>query len=140
MYALLEKAHLESMKGEPTKLPFWLSPTQLRLIPVGEDHLEYCTDLVKEFDGFRVDIEDTDRTVGRKMRDAEKEWIPYIAVIGDKEMGSGILTIRKRQRGKPQVEMSLDELRNELSLMQKGLPIDKLGMPMLLSRRPKFVG
>ncbi len=140
IYALLEKAHLDSLKGEPTKLPYWLSPTQLRLIPVSEEHLPFCLDLLKDFPGVRVDIEDTDRTVGRKMRDAEKEWIPYIAVVGDKEKESGILTIRKREPGKPQVQMTREELRDEFRTKQRGLPFDILGMPILLSKRPKFVG
>jgi threonyl-tRNA synthetase len=140
IYALLEKAHLDSMKGLPTTLPFWLAPSQLRLIPVGEDHLGHCQELVGKLEGFRVDIEDSDRTVGRKMRDAEKEWIPYIAVIGDREMESGILTVRKREPGKPQVQMTLMELKKELESRQDGMPRENLGMPALLSKRPKFVG
>ncbi|RLF59184.1 MAG: threonine--tRNA ligase, partial [Thermoplasmata archaeon] len=108
MYALLERAHLRSLKGEPTKLPYWLSPTQLRLIPVSEEHLELCREIASELKHVRVDIEDTDRTVGRKIRDAEKEWIPYIAVIGDKEASKKILTVRKREKGKPQFEMTLE--------------------------------
>lgn len=140
MYALLEKAHLDSMKGEPTKLPYWLSPTQLRLIPVSESHIEYCRDLASKFEGVRVDIEDSDRTVGRKIRDAEKEWIPYIAVIGDKEEESGVLTVRKREKGKPQVQISVEDLREELKEKQAGMTWDGLGMPIMLSQRPKFVG
>jgi len=140
MYALLERAHLRSLKGEPTKLPYWLSPTQLRLIPVSEEHLELCREIASELKHVRVDIEDTDRTVGRKIRDAEKEWIPYIAVIGDKEASKKILTVRKREKGKPQFEMTLEELKRELEREQKGMTWDTLGMPLLLSMRPRFVG
>ncbi|MFW3146344.1 MAG: threonine--tRNA ligase [Thermoplasmatota archaeon] len=140
IYALLEKAHLESMKGEPAKLPYWLSPTQLRLIPVSEEHMDLCHDIICALRTVRVDIDDTDRTVGRKMRDAEKEWIPYIAVIGDKEKESGKLTIRKREVGKPQVELTVGELQVELENRQGDMTWDTLGMPLLLSERPKFVG
>ncbi|MGA1848764.1 MAG: threonine--tRNA ligase [Thermoplasmatota archaeon] len=140
IYALLEKAHLDSMKGEPAVLPYWLSPTQLRLIPVSEEYIGLCRDLVDRLPGVRVDIEDTDRTVGRKIRDAEKEWIPYIAVIGEKEASSGILTVRKREAGKPQVQISLENLQEELSGRQGDMPWDTLGMPLMLSKRPKFVG
>ena len=140
IYALLEKAHLDSMKGLPTTLPFWLAPTQIRLIPVSEDHLNYCERLVEQLDGFRVDIEDSDRTVGRKMRDAEKEWIPYIAVIGEREIETDMLTIRKREPGKPQVQMSVEELKGELKERQGDMPRDSLGLPKMVSKRPKFVG
>ncbi|MGA1873578.1 MAG: threonine--tRNA ligase, partial [Thermoplasmatota archaeon] len=140
IYALLEKAHLDSMKGEPAVLPYWLSPTQLRLIPVSEDYMDLCEDIDARLPSVRVDIEDSDRTVGRKIRDAEKEWIPYIAVIGEKEAGSGNLTVRKREAGKPQVEMSLEELSVELSQKQGDMPWDTLGLPVMVSRRPKFVG
>ncbi len=138
MYAFLEKAHLDSMKGEPTKLPYWLAPTQLRLIPVNEGHLKYCKDLAEGMEG--VDIEDSDRTVGRKIRDSEKEWIPYIAVIGDKEKESGMLTVRKREKGKPQVQISIEDLKSEMKEKQAGMTWDTIGMPLMLSKRPKFVG
>jgi threonyl-tRNA synthetase len=140
MYALLEKAHLDSMKGEPTKLPYWLSPTQVRLIPVNEDHVDFCKSLVDQMKDVRVDIEDSDRTVGRKIRDAEKEWVPYIAVIGDKEKETGMLSVRKREKGKPQIEVSLDDLISELKERQGDMTWDTIGMPVLISQRPKFVG
>ena len=140
MYSLLEKAYLESQKGLPTNLPFWLAPTQVRLVPVSEDHLDLCQDIVCSMEGFRVDIDDSDRTVGRKIRDAEKEWIPYIAVIGDREKESGELTIRKREPGKPQVKMGAGELIKEMNERQAGMPRTQLPEPTLLSMRPKFVG
>jgi threonyl-tRNA synthetase len=140
IYALLEKAHLDSMKGEPAVLPYWLSPTQLRLIPVSEEYIRLCMEIVEKLPGVRVDIEDTDRTVGRKIRDAEKEWIPYIAVIGEKEASSRTLTVRKREAGKPQVKIALKDLATELSSEQRDMPWDILGLPIKLSRRPKFVG
>lgn len=140
IYALLEHAHIKSMTGEPASLPYWLSPTQLRLIPVSENHMDICRDITEKMEGVRVDIEDTDRTVGRKIRDSEKEWIPYIAVIGDKEAESGKLTVRKREKGKPQVSLSVEELLLEMKERQGGKPWDTLGMPLLVSMRPKFVG
>lgn len=140
IYSMLEKAHMDSQKGLPTTLPYWISPTQLRLIPVSDEHIRLCNDIMDKLPGVRIDIEDTDRTVGRKMRDAEKEWIPYVAVIGDKEAETGIIKVRKREPGKPQVEMSIDDLRDELKAKQNGMPWDTLGMPTHVSKRPKFVG
>jgi threonyl-tRNA synthetase len=140
MYALLEKAHLDSLKGEPTTLPYWLSPTQIRLVPVSEEHIPYCEQLVNDLKGVRADIDDSDRTVGKKIRDAEKEWIPYVAVIGEKEVSSGLLTVRKREKGKPQIEMSISELKKELNKRQSVMTWDTLALPVRLSMRPKFVG
>jgi threonyl-tRNA synthetase len=140
IYALLERAHLKGMEGKPTTLPYWLSPTQLRLVPVSEEYIPLCHEIVDKFEGVRVDIEDTDRTVGRKIRDAEKEWIPYIAVIGEKEASSGNLSVRKREPGKPQVEISVEDLYMELKKRQDNMVWDTLGLPILISKRPKFVG
>lgn len=140
IYALLERAHLNAKKGEPTTLPYWLSPTQLRLVPVSEEYIPLCQEIADKLNDVRIDIEDTDRTVGRKIRDAEKEWIPYIAVIGEKEASSGVLTVRKRVPGKPQVEISVDDLHDELMKRQGEMVWDTLGLPILVSKRPKFVG
>ncbi len=140
MYALLEKAHLKSLKGEPTTLPYWLSPTQVRFLPVSEEFIPLCKELSMKLVGVRTDIDDSDRTVGRKIRDAEKEWVPYIAVVGEKEATTGKLTIRKREAGKPQVEMTFQELAAELFEKQGGKLWDTLGVPELLTKRPKFVG
>jgi threonyl-tRNA synthetase len=140
IYALLEKAHFASMRGEPATLPYWLCPTQVRLVPVSEDYIHHCLEIAARLEGVRVDIEDTDRTVGRKIRDAEKEWIPYIVVVGEKEAKTGILTVRKREVGKPQVEISIEDLHTELRERQGDMTWDTLGMPMMVSKRPKFVG
>jgi len=140
MYALLERAYLSSLKGEPTTLPYWLSPTQLRFLPVSEEFIPLCRELSSQLPGVRSDIDDSDRTVGRKIRDAEKEWVPYIAVVGEKEATTGKLTIRKREPGKPQVEMKLEELKAELVVKQGGMLWDTMGIPEMLTKRPKFVG
>lgn len=140
MYALLEKAYLDSFKGIPSSLPYWLSPTQVRLVPVSEEYIHHCLEIAARLPGVRLDIEDTDRTVGKKIRDAEKEWIPYIVVVGEKEAKSGILTVRKREPGKPQVEMPMDDLISELRARQGTMTWDQLGMPLLISKRAKFVG
>lgn len=78
--------------------PVWLSPVQIKLISVGEKHIEYCQTLAKEFKtyGLRVEIDRADETVGNKIRKASTEKIPYVLVIGDKEMKSPKLSIRIR--------------------------------------------
>ena len=78
--------------------PTWLSPVQIELIPVGKGHDVACQKLKKEFDelDLRVEIDDLNETVGYKIRKAEKNKIPYILVIGDKEKSGKNLNVRAR--------------------------------------------
>ncbi len=139
MFTLLERTAMMQDRGEKPELPYWLAPTQLRLLPVSEDQVDHVEKLSHELCGLRVDIDDTDRTVGRKIRDAEKEWIPYIAVIGEREVQDHKLTVRIRGE-KEQREMTVDELKAELLERQGGMPLRGLPLPKLLSKRPSFVG
>ncbi|MFH1997953.1 MAG: threonine--tRNA ligase [Patescibacteria group bacterium] len=78
--------------------PVWLSPVQVKIISVGEKHIEYCKKLAQEFNEheIRVEVDDHDETVGNKIRKAVHEKIPYILVIGDREMNSNQLSVRDR--------------------------------------------
>ncbi len=79
-------------------LPVWLSPTQVKLLSVNENHMDYCQKLGDEFNsnGIRVEIDNSNETVGNKIRKAVQEKIPYILVIGDKELKSEMLSVRDR--------------------------------------------
>ena len=79
-------------------LPLWLAPVQIRIISVGSDHRKFCESLAQEFKNanIRVDIDNTDETVGKKIRSSASEKIPYVLVIGDKEMNSDNLSVRVR--------------------------------------------
>ncbi|MFA5076159.1 MAG: threonine--tRNA ligase [Patescibacteria group bacterium] len=78
--------------------PVWLSPAQVKIISVGSAHIEYCQRLVAELRllNIRAAADDANETVGKKIRQAEKERVPYMLVIGDKEMGSDKLNVRIR--------------------------------------------
>lgn len=78
--------------------PVWISPIQIKLVAVSEKHVEYCLKLADDFrsSGFRVSVDASDETVGNKIRKAVKEKVPYMLVIGDKEMNSDNLSIRDR--------------------------------------------
>ncbi len=93
--------------------PLWLAPVQVRLIPVGEDHRDAVHALRTELDvaGFRVDVDERDETLGRRIRDAELEKVPYVVVYGDRESDSSLAV---RTRGGGQSTQSLDELVAEL--------------------------
>lgn len=85
--------------------PTWLSPVQVSVIPVGKSHISFSKKLGKELhaEGIRVHVDDANETVGYKIRNAERKKIPYMLVIGDKEMKSPKLHVRLR--GKKQISI-----------------------------------
>ncbi|MEM2048917.1 MAG: threonine--tRNA ligase [Candidatus Nitrosocaldus sp.] len=167
MYALLEKAYRMQKEGKAPMLPLWLSPTQVRLIPVrsrdkGEDgeeggksaessstssanytsslYLDYCSRIMHRLEGsyIRVDVDDRDESVGKRIREAEMEWVPYIVVVGEKEITSNRLSVRDRVSGKVR-EMSVEELEHEIVSALKDKPYMPLNMPRYLSMRPQIM-
>ncbi len=145
MYALLEHAYLEKERGVPPMLPLWLSPTQLRIIPVAERHLEYIEEILPVLNGIRTDVDDREETVSKKIRDAGREWIPYVAVVGDKEVEKNTLSVTIREelisRGKQKPEeMDVYALKNRIEQVIKSKPFRELALSYKLSERAKFVG
>jgi threonyl-tRNA synthetase len=141
IYALLEKAYKTQKQGGRPHLPVWLSPTQVRLIPLNPTHNSYAENLTDELEEsrIRVDIDDRDETVSKRIRSAEREWIPYIAVIGEKEASSGILQIRDRASGSMR-NMSLEELKAEVSSNTQDKPYQPSSLPRNLTKHPQFPG
>jgi threonyl-tRNA synthetase len=93
--------------------PFWLAPVQIRIIPVGEDHRAAALELKERgLADYRVEVDERDETVGKRIRDAEIEKIPYVIVYGDKESEASLAV---RKRGGEQSTLSLDALRAEIS-------------------------
>jgi threonyl-tRNA synthetase len=140
LYAILEYQAIRGMRGEKAMLPVWLSPTQLRLIPVGDSHIPVCKAVLEELEsqGIRVDIDDESETVGKKIRRAEKEWIPYIAVIGDKEAKSGSLAVRIRAKKGVQMTLSKKDLLERIKGETGGKPFLPLALNRMISKRPQF--
>jgi len=144
MYALLEKAYTQAEKGILPMFPVWLSPTQVRIIPVSERYLDRVIEVAEDLKRrkIRVDVDDRDETLGKKVRDASREWIPYIAVIGEEEVKGGFLTVTVRAEStlkqQKKVRMSLDELAERIVKECEGKPFKPLPLPMLLSQRPSF--
>jgi len=141
VYALLEKAYRQQQNGKAPMLPLWLSPTQVRLIPMSDKYLlnvEKMADVL-ESEKIRVDIDDRVLTLQRRVREAEREWVPYIIVVGEKELESDILPVRDRKTRKIR-KMKLEELINEIKGLVKGKPFKPLPLPRCLSKRPQFYG
>jgi threonyl-tRNA synthetase len=91
-------------------LPLWLSPTQVRILPIADRHLEYAKRVLSELErsGFRVELDDREERLGAKIRDAELMKIPYVVVIGDREAESETLSVRGKREGNLG-SMSLEE-------------------------------
>ncbi len=139
IYAFLEKAAADINSGRVPMLPVWLSPAQVRILPVSGDQLDTAKALLDRFPGVRVDVDDMGDTLAKKIRRAEKEWIPYIVVVGKREAASGRLNVRLRAT-KEQREMGVEELREEIAGNMAGRPFKPLPLSVLLSKRPTFRG
>jgi len=81
--------------------PFWLSPVQIWIIPIGSSHRKYAEKIAKQFSelSYRVEVKDENETVSKKIREGEIQKIPYLLVVGDKEMKNKSIRIRKRGKG-----------------------------------------
>jgi threonyl-tRNA synthetase len=142
VYALLEKAYREQQGGKLPMLPLWLSPTQVRLIPISDKFAEKVEEVAEKVAAhcIRVDIDDRASTLQKKVREAETEWVPYVIVVGQRELDSGVLSVRDREaHGKVQ-KMHLDELITKIAGKLEGKPFQPLPLPLNLSRRPQFYG
>jgi threonyl-tRNA synthetase len=141
VYALLEKAYKEQQSGKPPMLPVWLSPTQVRMIPLSDKFLKDVEKIAKEFEAnrIRVDIDDRTLTLQKRVREAEMEWVPYIIVVGQKELESSMLPVRDRTAGEVR-KMKLEELVDEIERATRDKPFRPLPLPKHLSKRPQFYG
>ncbi len=140
IYALLEKAATDSKEGRKPQFPLWLAPTQVRIIPLKDEFNDFSDDLFEKIStkDVRVDIDDRNESIGKRIREAEKEWIRYILVIGEKEKNSQNLSIRDRQTGDVR-EIPFDDFLNEIKEQTKGKPFTGLNLPKYLSKRPQLM-
>ena len=136
--SLLEKTAIE-INEKPPMLPVWLSPTQVRVIPVGENHLEFANQVADELslNNIRVDVDDRDERVGKKIRNSATDWVPYAIVVGDKEIETNILNVTIRET-KEKKDMELDEVVYQVLSKSMEKPFKKLPIPRNLSERINF--
>jgi threonyl-tRNA synthetase len=97
--------------------PFWLAPVQVRIIPVGEAHREAAEEVARQLReaGHRVEVDDRDETVGKRIRDAELEKVPKTIVYGDKESDESLSI---RDRGGEQYQAALVDFVSELATLR----------------------
>lgn len=96
-------------------LPVWLSPVQVKVIPIADKHLDYAKSLKQslEMEGIRVEVDERSERMNKKIRDAELQKIPYMLVVGDKEAQSG--TVSVREKGKQgSYTLTFDEFKEKI--------------------------
>ena len=137
MYALLEKCAKDAKEGRKPMFPLWLAPTQVRIIPLKDEFLEFSQKLSDKLTerNIRVDIDDRNESIGKRIRESEKEWIRYVLVIGEKEVNSSNLSVRDRMQSNVR-EISFDDFTDEITKQNHGKPNSTLNLPPLLSKRP----
>ena len=91
-------------------LPTWMAPEQVRFLPVTDRAADYCAEQAKKLEdmGFRVEVDYRNEKIGRKIRDAQMEKVPYMLVVGDRDMENGTVSPRHRTDGDLGA-MSMDE-------------------------------
>ncbi len=135
LFTVFDKA----LKLKTPSLPLWLSPIQVRVIPVSDGftkHAEKITDSIQKYN-VRVDLDDRPLTMQKKIREAEMEWINFILVVGQKEVISEILPVRDRKAGKIR-KMRLQKLVEDIKEETGDKPFKPLTLPKFLSKRPQF--
>jgi len=137
MYTLLEKCAKDAKEGRKPMFPLWLAPTQVRIIPLKDEFAEFSQALYDKLtaQNIRVDIDDRNESIGKRIRESEKEWIRYVLVIGEKEVNSENLSVRDRMQSDVR-EISFDSFVDEINTQNKGKPHSTLNLPSLLSKRP----
>ncbi|MEM1613200.1 MAG: threonine--tRNA ligase [Desulfurococcaceae archaeon] len=139
IYMVLDTAAIMEKEGRTPHLPTWLAPVQVRVIPVSREFLDYAVEVAEEVSrqGFRVDLDDRDLSLGKKVREAAMSWVPYIVVIGRREVETHTINVKIR-RTNEQRSMGVKELIKLLIDEVKAYPQVDAAMPTRLSMRPVF--
>lgn len=143
--AILESIAFDAKQGKMPMLPLWLSPTQARVIPVSDVHLDYALSICSRLNSanIRADVDDREETVGKKIRSGETEWIPYLLVVGPRERESGIYSIRCRGEGESAGQNGTMDMEAFVQLVRgkiPAMPYRPLPLPVRVSQRPVFFG
>lgn len=107
---------IEETKGA---FPLWLSPVQVKILPISEKQHDYCEQLLEKLQnsGIRVKFDDRNEKIGYKIREAQMEKIPYMLVIGDKEKEEKQVTVRSREEndaGKMSIDEFIEKIKSEI--------------------------
>ncbi len=125
--------------GQKPALPLWLSPTQIRLIPIKPEFTNFALNIAAELakSQVRADVDDRNESLDKRIREAELNWVPYIIVIGQREVTSNKYSIRRRHDN-AKYEATISDLKTEIITSASGYPNMPLKLPTLISKRPGY--
>jgi len=143
IYMLFDSAVKNEKRGQTPSLPTWVSPIQVRLIPVdisSKEQIEFVEKIASLLDEhvIRVDIDDRPLSLGRRIRDAGREWIPYVGVVGEREVKTGTVNVTIRKTN-DRIALKPEELVKRVLDDITGYPRIRSTLPRYLSRRPTLV-
>jgi len=139
LFTVLDKASKMEERGKKPMLPVWLSPVQVRIIPIKKRQIPLAKKLLAELEraSIRVDVDDREESLSKRIRDAEISWIPYILVLGEREMRSKKFPVRVRAKD-GQIKMNIKTLTQAISKETAGYSYRALTIPRLVSERPGY--
>jgi threonyl-tRNA synthetase len=141
MCAILENISTQEVPALPT----WLSPTQVRVVPVAERHGAFAQEICNTINAAQVrcDVDDREESVGKKVREAGMDWVPYVIVVGDEEIASKNLTVTVRKKSQPnkpfKEQMTTDALIAAVKKDTEGKPFRPLYTPRKLSMKARYI-
>ena len=139
IYGIIEDQLKRSLKGKKPQFPLWLSPAQVRILPISEEYVKYSKTVANELEkaNIRVEIDDRDISLGKKIRAAEKLWTPIILVLGKKEEAEKKVNARYRFNNAQEYQ-TVEEIIKFIKNNVKGKPTYSRAFPMCVSEQPIF--
>jgi len=139
--AILENISTQAVPALPT----WLSPTQVRVVPVAERHSAFAEEVCTAINAaqIRCDVDDREESVGKKVREAGMDWVPYVIVVGDEEIKNRKLTVTFRKQSQPnkphKEQLTTDALIAAIRADTPGMPFRPLYTPRKLSMKARYI-
>lgn len=140
IYMLFDKAVKMEKQGKPAMLPVWVIPEQVRILPIADRHINKASEMGEELKqrNVRVCVDDRKKSLDKKVFEANKDWVPYVIVIGDKEVNKDEFKVRIREERSEKV-MSLEGISNKIKKECRGINQLESYLPIRLSEHPSFV-
>jgi threonyl-tRNA synthetase len=114
LYGSYERFFMVLIEHFDGKFPLWLAPEQVRVLPISDRHEEYAREVAGELDSFRVEVEDRDWTIGRKIAEGHEDRVPYMLIVGDDEEETGTVSVRDRKE-REAGDVDLSAFRDQLN-------------------------
>lgn len=123
IYGSLERFFGVLVEHYAGKFPLWLSPVQVRLLPIADRHIDFCKEVMEQmqYAGLRVELDDKAETINKKVRNAQVQQVNYILVIGDNEVKSKTVNVRTRDNkihGEKKPDAFIKELLKEIEFKE----------------------